>query len=191
MIARHNLRQSLLAVLSLCIGLCAFAAAWWFFKFATAFSIQRLGGNVSAPLLSLIAWTCVALIALAGFLRWRNGGGYHRFDESGLMITAEPRTGVSLDVHETAERIGAWTYVLGQIFLAGPLRVLRAFEHWKSRIPNSPVLENELIALHGQLRAKNKWLPVSEFAGREQHIVYLARLDLIDWSPRKGTLRAR
>ena len=75
-------------------------------------------------------------------------------------------------------------------FAIGPLQILGAFDRLRTRIPNSPVLENELIAFRDQLRARNCWLPISEFAGREQHIGYLTRLGFVDFSPRKGTFKA-
>ena len=191
MIARYNLRQTLLAILSVGVGLSAFALAWWFFREVPGFSIRSLGGNVSPLQQSLIAGSCLTVIALVGFFRWRSGKGYHRFDESGLMPTAEPHSGLSLEAHLTANRVGAWSYMLGQLFLAGPLQILDALDRLKVRIPNSPVLERELIAFRDQLRAKNRWLSISDFAGREQDVVYLARLGLIDWSPQKGALKAR
>ena len=190
-IARYNLRQTLLAILSLAVGVFAFAAAWYFFDFAFAFAIQRLGGNVTAPLQSLIAWICVASIALVGYLRWRKGGGYHHFHESGMMPTVEPHTGLGLEVHTKANRLGAWAYLLGQLFLAGPLQILGAYDRLQRRIPDSPLLENELIAFRDKLRAKNRWLPISDFTDREQQLAYLSRLGLVDFSPRKGTFKAR
>ena len=190
-IARYNLRQTLLAIASFCLGLCAFTVAWWFFHFASAYTIRALGGHVTPLQQSLIIWACIVLIALAAWLRWRNGGGYHHFHESGMMPTTEPHTGLSLEIHTAANRIGAWAYLLGQIFLAGPLQILRAFDRLRMRIPNSPVLESELCAFRDELRARNRWLPISDFAGRERHVDYLARLGLVDFSPRKGTLKAR
>lgn len=191
MIARYNLRQTLMALLSVAVGFGAFALAWWFFREVAGFSIRSFGGNVSPLQQSLIAWCCVAAIALAGFFRWRSGKGYNRFDESGLMPTAEPHSGLSLETHIAANRVGAWSYMLGQLFLAGPLQILQAFDRLKLRIPNSPVREIDLAAFRDQLRAKNRWLSISEFAGREQDVVYLARMGLVDWSPRKGALKAR
>ena len=55
MIARYNLRQTLLAILSVGVGLSAFALAWWFFREVPGFSIRSLGGNVSPLQQSLIA----------------------------------------------------------------------------------------------------------------------------------------
>lgn len=81
--------------------------------------------------------------------------------------------------------------MLGQIFLSGPLQILRAYERLASRIPDSPNLERELLAFRDQLREKKRWLPISDFAGRELDVTYLARLGLVDWSPSKGTLKAR
>ena len=190
-IARYNLRQTLLALVSLCLGLCAFAFAWWFFSFASAQLIRAFGGNITPVQLALIAWICCALIAVTGWHRWRNGGGYHHFHESGMMPTGEPQSGVAWEVQRTANRVGAWSYLLGQIFLAGPLQILSAFDRLRMRIPDAPTLEAELLTFRDQLREKNQWLPISDFSGRGQHVAYLARLGLVDFSPRKGTLKAR
>ena len=190
-IARYNLRQTLLAILSLVVGASVFALTWWFIRVVSGEAIRACGWDTSPLQRSAIAWACVIIIALVGFFRWRQNEGHYRFDESGLMPTAEPRSGISLAIHERANRVGAWSYMLGQLFLAGPLQILRASDRWKSRIPNSPTLESELIAFRDELRTKNRWLSISDFAGRETQIAYLARLELIDWSPRKGTLKAR
>ena len=191
MIARYNFRQTLLAVLSFCVGACAFVVTWFFFKFAIPYVIRRLGGNVSHLQEAFIAWGCVGLIALSGFLRWRSGGGFHHFHESGMMLTTEPHTGLGLKLHTEANRVAAWSYLLGQVFLAGPLHIFRAFSRLRLRIPQTNRLEAELLAFRDELRAKNRWMQVSDYPGREEHVMYLARLGLIDYSPRKGALRAR
>ncbi|MCE9609711.1 MAG: hypothetical protein K8R23_05835 [Chthoniobacter sp.] len=191
MIARYNLRQTLLALVSFCLGLCAFISAWWFFSFASGQLIQAFGGSTTPLQLSLIGWVCCALIALTGWLRWKSGGGYHHFHESGLMPTGEPHSGIAWEAQRTANRIGAWSYLLGQIFLAGPLQILGAFDKLRMRIPETPTLEAELLTFHDQLREKNRWLPISNFSGREQDVAYLVRLGLVDFSERKGTLKAR
>jgi len=190
-IARYNLRQTLLALVSLCLGLCAFAFAWWFFAFASAQLIRAFGGIITSLQSSLIAGLCCALIAVTGWLRWKSGGGYHLFHESGMMPKGEPHSGIAWEVQRTANRIGAWSYLLGQIFLAGPLQILSAFDRLRMRIPNAPTLEAELLTFRDQLREKNRWLPIAGFSGREQHVAYLARLGLVDFSERKGTLKAR
>ena len=189
-IRRYNTSQIISGLLRIVLGAVAFWLAFIFFRFGAEKVVHHYPG-ISRFSPSQIAAACTALMGLGGLWQWRKGEGHTTFAESNFF-TMQAVVNSASDTRLTLVGLApAMAYMLSQIFLAGPLRVLRAFEHWKSRIPNSPVLENELIALHGQLRAKNKWLPVSEFVGREQHIVYLARLDLIDWSPRKGTLRAR
>ena len=98
---------------------------------------------------------------------------------------------VSVEMYNAANRLGAWSYILGQIFLAGPLQILRGLEQLRARIPYSARLENELIAFRDELRTTRRWLLVSDFKDREKHIAYLARLKLVDFSPRKGTFKAR
>jgi uncharacterized membrane protein len=76
--AQYNLRQTLLAILSCCAGICAFAVARRFFKGAALYAGRGLGGNMTPFQHSRLAWTCLAIIAITGFFRWRSGGGYHR-----------------------------------------------------------------------------------------------------------------
>jgi hypothetical protein len=58
-----------------------------------------------------------------------------------------------MEIHAGVTRIGAWSYLPGQLFLAGPLQVLRAIDKLRARIPSSPSLERELLALRDELRA--------------------------------------
>lgn len=191
MIARYNALQTLRAMFALCLGACAFVAAWFVFKWVAVFSINRLGGHITEQHGALIAWGSILLVAISGFIRWRNGGGHHLFHESGMMITAEPQTGFGLHIHTEANRVAAWSYLLGQVFLAGPLQILGACTKLRERIPASPQLEAELLAFRDELRAKNRWAQISDYPGRELHVTYLSRLGLIDFSPRKGTIKAR
>ncbi len=191
MITRYNRLQILRAAISLCIGVGAFVVAWLFFKFVVVLTNKQWGGTWTEHQAALLAWGCLAVVAISGFVRWRIGGGHHLFHESGMMITAEPQTGLGFHVHEQASRVSAWSYLLGQIFLAGPLQVLGAFTKLRERIPPSPTLEAELLAFRDELRSRKRWVEISDYPGRELHVAYLSRLGLIDFSPRKGTMKAR
>lgn len=82
-------------------------------------------------------------------------------------------------------------YVLGQIFLGGPLFLLRGWKHWVQRLPDSPDLEPRLNHSLGILRAAGKWQSIEEYPDLKLEILMLALMKKIDFSAHKGTPRIK
>ena len=88
-----------------------------------------------------------------------------------------------------AHRITGPAYLLGQIFMAGPQWLLRAWTLICSRISYSAELESNLEHTLATLRAANKWQGMNEYPNVKTEILYLAQMGLIDFSAHKGTPR--
>jgi hypothetical protein len=72
--------------------------------------------------------------------------------------------------------------MLTQLFLSGPLLLLRSLTLVSSRIPESPELSNRLQQALELLRAANKWQSLSDYPSHRTEILYLAQMGLIDFS---------
>ncbi|MDB6072148.1 MAG: hypothetical protein JWL81_3319 [Verrucomicrobiales bacterium] len=88
-----------------------------------------------------------------------------------------------------AHRVTGPAFVLGQLFLSGPLGILRGWTLLNSRIPESADLESRLENTLVVLRAANKWQGFGDHPELKNEILHLAQMDLIDFSAREHTAR--
>lgn len=88
-----------------------------------------------------------------------------------------------------AHRVTGPAYVLGQIFMAGPQFLLRAWTLLRSRIKYSAELESRLESTLTVLRAANKWQGLAEYPDSRSEVLYLAQMGLLDFSSHNGTPR--
>ncbi|HEY1049110.1 MAG TPA: hypothetical protein VGE39_05120, partial [Prosthecobacter sp.] len=106
-----------------------------------------------------------------------------------LSGSADTAGANAVDYH--ARRVTGPAYVLSQIFLGGPLFLLRGITHLKQRLPDEAGLEAKLHHTLGILRAANKWQSITEHPGHQREIVLLARMKQIDFSAHKGIPRIK
>jgi len=85
-----------------------------------------------------------------------------------------------------AHRVTGTAFMLSQLFLAGPLRWLRACDHFRNRIRPDAALDESLTRTLAMLRSINKWQALSEHPGLEREILILARMKHIDFSTARG-----
>jgi hypothetical protein len=132
------------------------------------------------------------LIAIiSGYRLWKEKGGTYGYHQSALYHDlGDEHVGAAL-VDFYAHRITAPAYVISQIFLAGPLLLLRAITLFASLIPKAAGLENRLIEFLAALRSANKWQALADYPDRRTEILYLARMGLIDFSDNKGSPRIK
>ena len=87
------------------------------------------------------------------------------------------------------QEVTAPAYFLSQLFLAAPMQVMRGISRIQSRIPESPQLELGLVSLLQEVNANPSWHPLRTYTNRAEEIGYLIRMEKIQFSPRKGTVR--
>lgn len=191
MILRFNILQMLAGMACVAGSLLGYGAAYIFFRYVPAFISHRLG--LGWPAFALVAFAAAMLVVLtfSGYLLWKKRGGFYGYHESAIYHDFGGDSGGGSAVDFYAHRVTGPAYLLGQIFAAGPLLALRAWQHFRSVIPSQFGLENRLAELLARLRQLNKWQGLKEYPGEEQEILLLARMRKIDFSAAKGEPRFR
>jgi hypothetical protein len=90
-----------------------------------------------------------------------------------------------------ASRVTGPAYIVSRIALAAPLRLLRAIDCFQAILPPDAELEAELMRCLDQIKSVNRWQDVAAYHGHEREISLLIRMELLDYSPRTGKIRAR
>lgn len=189
MIAAFNRRQTLLALLNFLVGAMAAIAAWFFFRFAAFMALEGFGVSSSPDLPVWIAWACLSLVMVFGILEHRRGGGHADFHETDLYPGFDLSSGSGYWANVRVQEVTAPAYFLSQIFLAAPLQILRGMDRLRSRLPESLDLQQRLASLLETVNANPAWHPLQTYADRSEEIGCLVRMEKIQFSPRKGTVR--
>ena len=168
----------------------AYAACYGFF-FAVAWYV-RYSLKLESPFVHphWIAVGMVVLVTLSGVLTWRSGRGHYGMEHSDLYIDLEHLSGGAVAVEHYYNRAAGSAHLLSQLFLAGPLQLLKALQRLRSLLPKGPDMESRLTQLLGEIRNRNKWHPIGEYGVRIELVGHLIRMNKVDFSPAKGTIKA-
>lgn len=190
MIAEFNRRQALLACLNLFLGTIASVLVFAFFLLAATMVFRWIGTKPHPDLPAGIALACVVLVFVFGILEHRRGGGHREFHESDLYPGFDLSTGSGYWANAQVQEVTAPAYLVSQVCLAAPLQFLRAISRLQSRLPDSPDLEQRLASLLEIVNRTSGWHPIRHYDDRAEEIGYLIRMEKIQFSPRKGTVRS-
>lgn len=186
MIRAYNFKETLRGLACIPAGLIGFACAWWFFRHVPGNTLRKFGIEVPESWLFLVAVIVLVLIAVSGFRLWRRGGGFSSYQDSGLYHDMDAVSGGSVVADIYLHRVTGPAHLLSQLFLAGPLMLLRAVDHFRNRIRPDARLDESLAATLAMLREINRWQSLSEHPGLEREILLLARMKHIDFSTARG-----
>lgn len=186
MIRKYNLSQTVMGIACIPAGMIGYACAWLFFRHLPGYALRCFGFHPGTDWLNLAAALILVAISASGYRLWRNGGGFSSYHESGLYHNLDPVSGGGLAMDFYAHRVTGPAFLLGQLFLAGPLMILRALQHFKNRIAPDESLENSLRETLTLLQSINKWQSLSDHPGRERDILVLAKIGRIDFSTARG-----
>ncbi|SKA83972.1 hypothetical protein SAMN02745166_00966 [Prosthecobacter debontii] len=189
MIADYNRHQLIKAVLLAFVGLLCYGIAWLFFSYGLRFVFYSFKFDVSFVSGSVIV--ALGAISWSGYRHWRNGDGFKSYLESSLFhdLGEDSAHAVMMDCY--ARRVTGPAYVLSQIFLGGPLLLLRAWKHFVQRLPDSSQMERRLTDTLKVLQAAGKWQSIQEYPDLRQEILMLAQMQKIDFSAHKGVPRIK
>ena len=189
MIRSYNQLQTIKAILLFVGGLFFCSFAYLFFRYLPAFLASQFRYPLSTPIAVSIGCLGLAATWFSGYRTWKARGGLYSYHESGLYHDLGGDTAGAHVVDFYAHRVTGPAYVLGQVFMAGPQFILRAWTLLRSRIANSAELESRLENTLVVLRTAKKWQGLNEYPSSRAEILYLAQIGLIDFSAHKGTPR--
>jgi len=189
MIRRYNQRQTIKAIFYLMSGVCCCGLAFLFFRYLPVFVAWQFGHTLSKAIAVAFGLLGLAVVWYSGYRTWKARGGLFGYHESGLYHDLGEDSAGALVVDFYAHRITGPAYLIGQIFMAGPLGILKSFTHLRSRIARSDVLEARLESILAALRTANKWQGLQDHPEWRREILYLAQMGLIDFSARNGNPR--
>ena len=186
MIRAYNRKELLLGIGSLILSLFGFVCAFLFFRYVPAYVFYSFGVKVADVWLSCGAVGALLLICACGYVRWKGNGGFYSYYDSAVYHNLDPSTGGANVVDLYTHRVTAPAYILGQVFLAGPLMFLGGITHFRNRIAPDQLLEDSLNEKLLELRSINSWQPLSAHPGHEDLILMLAKIGRIDFSATRG-----
>lgn len=189
MISRYNRTQTVKAILLTIGGLFCCWIAYLFFRYVPVFLGWQFGHALPTQIAVGIGILGLAASWFSGYRTWKARGGLFSYHESGLYHDFGDHTAGAYIVDFYAHRITGPAYALGQIFMAGPQFILRAWTLLRSRISRSAELESRLENTLAALRSANKWQGLHEYQESRSEILYLAQMGLIDFSGHNGTPR--
>lgn len=170
-------------------GLACCFLTFLFFRYLPAFIASLFRAPLSTSVAVGIGFLGLGAAWFSGYRTWKARGGLFSYHESGIYHDLGGETAGAYVVDFYAHQITGPAYVLGQIFMAGPQFLLRAWTLLRSRITHTPELELRLEQTLAVLRAANKWQGLNEYPNAKTEILYLAQMGLLDFSAHKGTPR--
>lgn len=163
-------------------------AAWWFFRHVPAWSLRRFEVFLSASTATGIAAACMLVLCASAWKIWKQQTSLLddmvEWDHRGLT----EETAGAIAIHSYTSQATAPALLISRFFLLGPLALLRAWHHWKRRLPSDAESERRVRGKWEDLQKIGKWQGMSEHKGDEIQILQLAMMGLIDFST-KPTVR--
>lgn len=160
--------------------------AWLFFRYGIGWVCHAF--SLPQTWVLDLALLAMAGVTLGGWRHWKQGKGFHAYNESSLCHNLGD-TGQAAVAEYYSHRITGPAYILSQIFLGGALLALKAWDSWKARIAFDPALELRLHETLRRLNAANKWQSLSDHPEHRQEIFLLAQMSKIDFSSHGGNVR--
>lgn len=191
MIRRYNRYQQFLTACFLLGGLFCYFLAFLFFRHVPVFIAYQFGIPLSSGMANTVAALGLAAVSFSGYRSWRAGGGLLGYHESALYHDLGEDTAGAFAVDFYAHRITGPAHVISQVFLAGPLFLLRVPTIITNLLPTTAGLEDKLRETLTTLRTANKWQPITHYPNLKTEILYLAQIGKIDFSTAKGIPRIK
>lgn len=191
MIRRYNRYQLFLTACFLLGSLVCYFLAFLFFRHVPVLIAYQFGIPYSTGMANTVAALGLAAVSLSGFRSWRAGGGLQGYHESALYHDLGEETAGAFVVDFYAHRITGPAHLLSQVFLAGPLFLLRVPTIISNLLPRTAGLEDSLLETLKVLRAANKWQPITDYPDLKTEILYLAQMGRIDFSAAKSIPRIK
>lgn len=189
LIRKHNSRQTRRALFAIIFSILGTAAAFFFFKYFAKVIAWELFDSKSKIIPLLAGIGAVALIYWEGFRRTKNGQGLDEFAESPLYLGLDWSNGGAMLVEMEVARVTGPAYALVQLFLCGPLQLLKCRAYLASRIEPHAGLAQNLQHLLDRIVQNGKWHRVETYHAEYPELRQLVSMELVDFSARKGLVK--
>ncbi len=190
MIRAYNKRQILRAIGHFVLCILATAVAYGFFYIAYFYAREAFDLEFPQRLNYLAPVSLVLLVYILGFIDLARGGGLRAYNESSLFIESDLNSGSGTVTQYYASQITSSAYFFSQICLSAPLQLMKAIRCSRSLLKDTPGLEEDLSRLLEIVRAEKKWHKAANYQADGPLLGYLINMDKVDFSPRKGVVRA-
>lgn len=190
MIKKFNREQIIFGCLRGVLSFVLFVFTYTFFSYIASLFTKNFELDIPSEIIVALASACVLGVAISGFFRWKNGQGHFTMAESSIP---DNRDTSLLSWHTTQKDLtsnATVTYLLTTLFLAAPIQLLKAYDHFQSRISLDDALEERMLDLLSQLQAINKWQDFNTHPGVERELIFLIKMGKVQYSPTKGTIKA-
>lgn len=189
MIHEYNRKQNLKAALSFIGGFFSCICSYFFFFLIIKFISWQYGFEFPKFLPYLCGVLGLLATWLSGYKIWKNKGGLIGYHESALYHDFGDEIAGAMVTDHYLHRITGPAHMLSQIFLAGPIWILGGFTLLKSKIPFSEALDANLARVLKELRGIRKWQGLADHPTSREEILYLAQMNLIDFSVTREVVR--
>lgn len=190
MIDQFNRQQIIHGCLRSLLAVVIYITTYFFFR---AFILHFMGSHyfdLPTPAQIAIPLLPLAYIIYKGIQRWKWGLGHYTISESGIPHIPESR-GLMTSTYDYDQRKHAvLNYLATTFFLAGPIQMMKAYDHFNGTIPTEHGLETKLHTLLKTLQQIDKWQPFDAHPGRERELIFLINMGKVDYSPHKGKIKA-
>lgn|GEM_PF-5379994 len=130
------------------------------------------------------------LIFVIEIFRYLRGLEHSRYIGSDLFPDMEIPSGGAAMTRIYANRVTGPSYMLSQIFLAGPIQLMKAIGRFRSLIPYSDTLKARIQRQLEKIETAKKWQDLSEYRDNALETLYLIRMNKVQYSPRKIRIRS-
>jgi len=189
-IKKFNRNQFIYGSLRLLLSLFVFILTYGFFRWVVSAINHSLELELSSTILLGIPSVCVLAIAIAGIYRWKTGQREFTITESFISHQLDTDTGGAWGTQNYMNRVTGPAYFLTMLFLAAPMQMIKAYEHFQSVIPLNDQLEQRMIQLLAELQSENKWQDFDARPDHRRELIFLINMGKVEYSPQKGRIRA-
>ncbi len=162
-----------------------------FFRYVPVLIAHQFSIPFSNQMANSTAVLGLAAVSFSGYRRWRAGGGLQSYHESALYHDLGEDTSGAFVVDFYMHRVTGPAHLISQVFISGPLCLLRVPTIFTSLLPDTAQLESRLVETFKILQTANKWQPITDYPNLQTEILYLAQIGKIDFSAAKGVPRIR
>ena len=189
LIRAHNKGLILKMVMSVILSFVCYYLAYLFFRYTFSFVCDGFRLDLDAHWFVIVPIAILLLMTITYFLSWRKGDDTGDVNDSFFAMGFVEYTAGAVIVNNYTQQLTGPAYVMSAIFHQGPARLIRVYEYYGSRIPDTTEVINKVTLARDSLKSANKWQDVSLYGNQALEVIYLSLLEEIDLDLVKGRIK--